>query len=176
MLLPASKIFQRKSQKDMEYSGDKDIETGNNAESVNNQMVAIDRRNLTLEEIIKLNKKESDESLRNENKNNDEKQTRFKDYLKFSIEIAKAIEKAEENKGWDRRPVEIYMPEGKSIILLIGGETTDRDIAKTLDKCFGENCLVIGVRNKRNRVKESVIERKIEDLEKEKKVLGIIFA
>ena len=160
----------------MEYSGDKDIETGNNAESVNNQMVAIDRRNLTLEEIIKLNKKESDESLRNENKNNDEEQTRFKDYLKFSIEIAKAIEKAEESKGWDRRPVEIYMPEGKSIILLIGGETTDRDIAKTLDKCFGENCLIIGVRNRKNKVKESVTERKIEDLEKEKKVLGIIFA
>ena len=158
----------------MEYSGDKDIETGNNAESVNNQMVAIDRRNLTLEEIIELNK--SDENLRNENKNNDEEQTRFKDYLKFSIEIAKAIEKGEENKGWDRRPVEIYMPEGKPITLLIGGETTDRDIAKTLDKCFGENCLIVGVRNKRNRVKESVTERKIGDLEKENKVLGIIFA
>ena len=66
----------------MEYSGDKNIETGNNAQSVNNQMVAIDRRDLTLEEIIELNKKELDENLRNKNKNNDEKQTRFKDYLK----------------------------------------------------------------------------------------------
>ena len=52
----------------MEYSGDKNIETGNNAQSVNNQMVAIDRRDLTLEEIIELNKKELDENLCNENK------------------------------------------------------------------------------------------------------------
>ena len=108
----------------MEYSEEKSNETGDNVRVIETQMEAIDRRDLTLEEIIALNKKESDENLYDEAKNNDKEQDRFKDYLKFSVEIAKAIEKAEENKGWDRRPVEIFLPEGKPITLIIGGEST----------------------------------------------------
>lgn len=159
----------------MEYSEEKSNETGDNVRVIETQMEAIDRRDLTLEEIIALNKKESDENLYDEAKNNDEEQDRFKDYLKFSVEIAKAIEKAEENKGWDRRPVEIYLPEGKPITLLIGGETTDRDIADTLDACFGRDCLMVGIKNKKHKTRESATEWKIKDLEEAKKTIGIIF-
>ena len=159
----------------MEYSEEKSNETGDNVRVIETQMEAIDRRDLTLEEIIALNKKESDENLCDEAKNNDEEQDRFKDYLKFSVEIAKAIEKAEENKGWDRRPVEIYLPEGKPITLLIGGETTDRDIADTLDSCFGRDCLMVGIKNKKHKTRESATEWKIKDLEEAKKTIGIIF-
>ena len=159
----------------MEYSEEKSNETGDNVRVIETQMEAIDRRDLTLEEIIALNKKESDENLYDEAKNNDEKQDRFKDYLKFSVEIAKAIEKAEENKGWDRRPVEIFLPEGKPITLLIGGETTDRDITDTLDSCFGRDCLMVGIKNKKHKTRESATEWKIKDLEEAKKTIGIIF-
>ena len=159
----------------MEYSEEKSNETGDNVRVIETQMEAIDRRDLTLEEIIALNKKESDENLYDEAKNNDKEQDKFKDYLKFSVEIAKAIEKAEENKGWDRRPVEIYLPEGKSITLLIGGETTDRDIADTLDAFFGRDCLMVGIKNKKHKTRESATEWKIKDLEEAKKTIGIIF-
>ena len=168
-------MFQSKSQKDMEHSENKKDETGDNDQTVNTRMEAYDRRDLTLDEIIALNKKEANENLDDEAKNNDKEQDRFKDYLKFSVEIAKAIEKAEENKGWDKRPVEIYLPEGKPITLMIGGETTDRDIADILDNSFGRDCLMVGIKNKKHKTRESATEWRIKDLEEANKTIGIIF-
>ena len=159
--------------KSMETSGQGIIETGNDGQTANIQ--ASGRANLTLDEIIALNKKDANENLYDEAKNDNNERDEFADYLKFSIEIVRAIEKAEENKGWDRRPVKIYLPEGKAINMLIAGETTDRDIAKTLDETFGENCLMVGVKDHKNKTRESATEWKIKDLEEAKKTLGIIF-
>ena len=78
--------------KSMETSGQGIIETGNDGQTANIQ--ASGRVNLTLDEIIALNKKDANENLYDEAKNDNNERDEFADYLKFSIEIVKAIEKA----------------------------------------------------------------------------------
>ena len=161
--------------KDMEDSEPKNVETGGNDQAIVTQMEASDRRDLTLEQIIALNKEDSNENLCDETKNNDDERDEFKDYLKFSIEIVKAIEKSEENKGWDRRPVRVYLPEGKPINILIAGETTDKELTETLENCFGENSMYVAIKNRKNQFREPVVEWKIKDLQEANKTIGIIF-
>ena len=170
-------MFQRPKSilRDMENSEQINVENGDNDEAVNTRMEANERLNLTLDEIAMLNEKGLNNNAGGGDKNNDEDQDEFADYLKFSIEIVKAIEKAEENKGWDRRPVKVFLPEGRPINILIAGETTDKELTETLENSFGKNSMYVGIRNKKNQFREPVIEWKIKDLEEAKKTIGIIF-
>jgi len=65
----------------MEDSEPKNVETGGNDQAIATQMEASDRRDLTLEQIIALNKEDSNENLCDETKNNDDERDEFKDYL-----------------------------------------------------------------------------------------------